>query len=67
MWHLLSNVKPNARSPGYIYLEDVGVFTSKLVYFKVFLVPVLFTADDRLVQKEWILERKMMSPTELKQ
>ena len=40
------------------YLKDIGVFASELVYFKVFLVPVLLTADDRLVEKEWILARK---------
>ena len=44
-----------------IYLKYIGVFAPKLVDFKVFLVPVLLTADDRLVQKERILIRNTMS------
>ena len=41
------------------YLEYVGILGSKLVYLKVLLFPILFTADNCLLKEKWVLKRKI--------
>ena len=41
------------------YLEYVGILGSKLVYLKVLLFPILFTADNCLLEEKWVLKTKI--------
>ena len=43
----------------YYHLEYVGILGSKLVYLKVLLFPILFTADNCLLEEKWVLETKI--------
>ena len=41
------------------HLEYVGILGSKLVYLEVLLIPILFTADNCLLEEKWVLETKI--------